>query len=80
MATRRKSEESAVGKRGETVIPASIRKRHQIEDGDQLIWIDDGKVIRVVPMPSDPLRALGGDGEESLVENLLERRRKAEGS
>ncbi|MCB1056161.1 MAG: AbrB/MazE/SpoVT family DNA-binding domain-containing protein [Acidobacteria bacterium] len=76
MAGRSKSAESSVGARGETVIPAAIRKRHHIETGDQLIWLDDGKVIRVVPMPKDPLRALGGDAEEGLVQDLLDRRRR----
>ncbi len=76
MTARSKSAESSVGSRGQTVIPAAIRRRHNIEAGDQLIWLDDGKIIRIVPMPKDPLKALGGEGEESLVNELLERRRK----
>lgn len=76
MAGRSKSAESTVGGSGETVIPVAVRKRHHIEAGDQLIWLDDGEVIRVVPMPKDPLRALGGEGEDSLVQDLLDRRRR----
>lgn len=76
MAGTSKSAESVVGDSGRTEIPAAVRKRHDIQPGDQLIWIDDGEVIRVVPMPKDPLRAFGGEGEDSLLRDLLDRRRR----
>lgn len=69
--------QTAVTKRGQTVIPSSIRKRHRIEEGDRLIWIDEGESIRVVPVPSDPIRALRGRGRgEGLGEKLLAARRE----
>ena len=69
--------QTAVTKRGQTVIPASIRKRYQIQAGDQLIWLDDGQTIKVIPVPANAIQALRGRGRgERLVERLLESRRE----
>ena len=68
---------TAVTRRGQTVIPAEIRKRHHIQDGDRLVWLDDGHTIKVIPVPLDPIQALRGRGRgENLVEKLLESRRQ----
>jgi AbrB family looped-hinge helix DNA binding protein len=67
--------QTAVTKRGQTVIPASIRERYQIRAGDKIVWLDDGDSIKVVPVPADPIRALRGSGRgEQLVERLLSQR------
>ena len=64
--------QTSVTKRGQTVIPAAIRKRYHISAGDQLIWLDDGSTIRVVPTAADPIQVLRGRGKgECLVEQLL---------
>jgi AbrB family looped-hinge helix DNA binding protein len=69
--------QTAVTKRGQTVIPASIRKRYQIQPGDYLVWLDDGETIKVVPVPADTLQALRGAGRgEKLVEKLLASRQE----
>ena len=69
--------QTAVTKRGQTVIPAAIRKRYQIENGAHLVWLDDGETIRVVPVTDDPLRSLRGRGRgKKLTERLLLERRK----
>jgi bifunctional DNA-binding transcriptional regulator/antitoxin component of YhaV-PrlF toxin-antitoxin module len=46
--------------RGQTVIPAKIRKTHRLRPKMQLEWIDDGQTIRVVPVPPDSIRATKG--------------------
>jgi AbrB family looped-hinge helix DNA binding protein len=64
-----------VTKRGQTVVPAAIRKRHRIEEGDRLAWLDDGATIRVVPLAGDPIKALRGSGKgQGLLQRLLEDR------
>jgi len=67
--------QTSVTKRGKTVIPAPIRKRYQINEGDSLVWIDDGETIRVIPVAQDAIRALRGSGRgEPLTERLLANR------
>jgi AbrB family looped-hinge helix DNA binding protein len=69
--------ETSVTKKGQTNIPAAIRKRHHIHEGDRLVWLDDGEVIRIVPVPKDPLKALRGAGQgEGLLDRLLQSRRE----
>jgi AbrB family looped-hinge helix DNA binding protein len=69
--------ETVVSKRGQTSVPAEIRRRHGIQEGDTLVWIDDGCNIYVVPVPADPLSALRGSAKgENLLEMLLEERRR----
>lgn len=69
--------QTSVTKRGQTVIPAAIRKRYQIDDGVQLVWLDDGETIRVVPVSDDPIRSLRGRTRcKKLTERLLEERKR----
>ncbi len=68
---------TAVTKRGQTVIPAKIRKNHNIQPGDRLVWIDDGRTIKIIPVPADPVNAFRGLAKgENLLEKLLEARRE----
>ncbi len=63
---------TSVTKRGQTVIPAVIRKRDHIHEGDQITWLDDCMTTRVVATAADPIHALHGQGKgERLVERLL---------
>lgn len=75
MKREREGTETVVTKRGQTAIPAVIRKRHHLKAGDRLAWLDDGETLRVVPVPSDSLSALRGAGRgEGLVGRLHSRR------
>ena len=66
---------TTVTKRIQTVIPASIRKKYSIREGDLLEWIDDGQVIKVIPISLDPIQVLRGSARSSkLLERLLNTR------
>jgi AbrB family looped-hinge helix DNA binding protein len=68
---------TTLSKRGQTVVPAAIRKRHHIQEGDRLVWIDDGEMLKVIILPGDPVRALKGIARgEQLVQELLKYRRE----
>ena len=74
--------QTRVTRRGQTVVPAAIRERYSIHGGDGLVWIDEGRTIKVVPVPADPIAALHGRGKgQGLTRKLLlqrarERRRE----
>jgi len=42
-----------VTSRGQTVVPAPLRRRYRIDAGTALEWIDTGQDIRFIPLPSD---------------------------
>jgi AbrB family looped-hinge helix DNA binding protein len=64
-------------KRAQTTVPAPIRRRHNIQPGDTLAWVDDGETIKVIPLPRDPIRALRGCAQgEGLVQRLLAARQQ----
>ena len=69
--------QTLITKRGQTVVPAPIRKKYGIREGDRLVWLDDGESIKVIPIPRDAIRALRGRGRgEKLVELLLKARQE----
>jgi AbrB family looped-hinge helix DNA binding protein len=69
--------ETTVTRRGQTNIPAAIRRRHDIKEGDRISWLDDGESIRIVPVPADPIKALRGSGRgHSLLTALLRQRQE----
>ena len=69
--------QTSVTKRGQTVIPVVIRRRYHIVEGDKLVWLDDGQIIQVIPVPKDAIQALYGRGkDEPLVTSLLKDRQE----
>ena len=64
--------ESTVTVRGQTAIPAAIRRRYNIKPKSKLVWIDDGHTITVMPITRDPIKALKGRFKDI---NLLEEHR-----
>ena len=69
--------QTSVTKRGQTVVPARIRKKYDIKEGDTLVWLEDVDGLKVVPVPQDPIRALRGRGQgEGLGQKLLLKRQE----
>lgn len=46
--------------RGQTVVPAEIRKAHNLGASSRLEWVDDGMCIRVIPLGNDSIAAARG--------------------
>ena len=62
---------STITARGQTVIPAQIRKYFHLSPSDRLEWLVDNEGIRVVPVKDDPIRAFRGQGKGDSVSRLL---------
>jgi AbrB family looped-hinge helix DNA binding protein len=67
---------TSVSQKGQTVVPAAIRKRFNIKPNSQLVWSTDGKVIEVTPIPADPVKALRGFSEKHPLRPALLRSRR----
>lgn len=53
-----------IGKRGTLIIPAEIRKRNGIKEGDEfIINVSEAGVIYMIPKPRDFVRALRESGQ-----------------
>ncbi len=67
--------QSTITERGQTVVPAQIRKMFHLSPADRLEWLVDGDSIRVLPVPADPVLAFRGQGAGGAVKRLLAQRR-----
>jgi AbrB family looped-hinge helix DNA binding protein len=66
---------STITSRGQTVIPAAIRRRFGLGPSCRLEWFVEGDgSIRVVPVKSDPIEAFQGSGTGGSVARLLAER------
>jgi AbrB family looped-hinge helix DNA binding protein len=71
-----KKMQTTISKRGQTVVPSTIRKNHHLQEGGRLVWLDDGETIKVIPIPGDSVGALKGIARgERLMEELMKYRR-----
>ena len=62
--------------RGQTAIPARIRRRFKLKAHQQLEWAEDGKVIYVLPVAKDPIAAFRGSARKGVARALLAGRRE----
>ena len=67
---------TTVTARGQTVVPAKVRRAHRITPGTRLEWVDDGQTIRVVPLPEDPIAAARGTSKGLRLALLTDRKRE----
>lgn len=66
--------QSTITARGQTVIPAAIRRRFQLSPGDRLEWIVENDMIQVIPARKDPIAAFRGQGKGRSIDRLLAER------
>jgi AbrB family looped-hinge helix DNA binding protein len=66
--------------RGQTVVPADIRRRFHIQNNAKLEWMTDGNTIRVIPIPADPIRGARGiaKGSGLFMSFMDDRKRERE--
>lgn len=67
---------STITSRGQTVIPAEIRRRFHLDPSMRLEWIVDDDSIRVVPVLDDPILAFRGRGKGGSTGRLLAERQR----
>lgn len=67
---------STITNRGQTVIPAEIRRKFHLTPADRIEWIVEGNQIRVVPVRKNPIEAFRGQGIGGGVQRLLDERAK----
>ncbi len=65
-----------VTRKGQTVVPAPIRKQLNIGANSNLIWTFDERIITVIPVPEDPIRSLRGMTDGMGLRKALILRRK----
>jgi AbrB family looped-hinge helix DNA binding protein len=67
---------STITERGQTVVPAQIRRQFQLSPADRLEWIVEGNLIRVLPVRADAIAAFRGQGSGGTTKRLLEERKR----
>lgn len=69
--------ESTITERGQTAIPAALRRKYALKPHMKLVWVDTGGGIRVVPVAADPVRHFRGMFKGlRLTESLLKDRQE----
>ena len=64
--------------RGQVSIPSEIRKKFNIEPESRVEWIVEDNVIKVIPLPKDPVAAFRGRGSRKYTTERLVEERRAE--
>lgn len=70
-----------VTSRGQVSIPSELRKKFNIEPESRVEWIVEANVIKMIPLPKDPVAAFRGRGSrrystDALIEDRCVEREK----
>ncbi len=73
---------TTVSSRGQTAVPAEVRKRFNLKGNSRLEWIVEGEVITLLPVPANPASVFRGSlrgrytGKALMKDRIRERRRE----
>lgn len=67
-----------VTSRGQVSIPSQIRRQFNIDPESSVEWIVESNVIKMVPLPKDPVAAFRGRGSRNYSTDRLIKDRRAE--
>ncbi|MGK2940884.1 MAG: AbrB/MazE/SpoVT family DNA-binding domain-containing protein [Immundisolibacter sp.] len=67
---------STITARGQTVVPAQIRRRFDLTPAQRLEWVIEADGIRVIPVCEDPVQAFRGQGKGGATARLLDTRKQ----
>ena len=67
-----------ISNKGWVVIPAELRKKYNLQPGTEVIIVDYGGVLSIVPARHNPIKQGRGSlkGLPSLTKDLLQERKK----
>jgi AbrB family looped-hinge helix DNA binding protein len=65
-----------VTKRGQVSVPAEVCKKLHIGPNTKLAWIIEGDAVKVIALPTDPIKAFRGSGTKGLTQKLQDERKK----
>lgn len=71
---------TTISSRGQTAVPAEVRRRFGLVERCQLEWLIEGDLITVLPVPASPARAFRGSLKGRYSTKALLRHRTAERS
>ena len=69
---------TTLSERGQIAVPAAIREKFGLTPGQQIEWIEDGKVIHLLPMPENPIKHFRGSSRGLTRALLAHRKRERE--
>lgn len=64
-----------ISKRGQVSVPAKIRKELSLGPNTIVEWVIEGGMVKLIPIPENPIGAFRGSGKKRLVGELLKERR-----
>jgi len=67
---------STLTARGQTVVPAEVRRKFHLTQADRLEWIIENNILRVIPVRQNPVDEFRGEGRGGAVIRLLAEREK----
>jgi len=70
---------STLTARGQTVVPAEVRRKFHLTQADRLEWVIEHNILRVIPVRQNPVDEFRGAGKGGAVARLLAEREKDQG-